>query len=48
MTILYAGAAVAGLARGGIYAIPWNNYTFVADVDEILTGNRREGSLPGL
>lgn len=47
MVLLYAGAAVAGLARGGIYAIPWNNYTFVADVDEILTCNRREGIFAG-
>jgi oligogalacturonide transporter len=47
MTLLYVGAAVAGLARGGIYAIPWNNYTFVADVDEILTCRRREGIFAG-
>ncbi|WP_312132975.1 MFS transporter, partial [Leclercia sp.] len=47
MVLLYAGAAIAGLARGGIYAIPWNNYTFVADVDEILTCQRREGIFAG-
>ena len=47
MALLYIGAVIAGLARGGIYAIPWNNYTFVADVDEILTCNRREGIFAG-
>lgn len=47
MAMLYLAAGIAGLARGGIYAIPWNNYTFVADVDEILTCNRREGIFAG-
>ena len=47
MSMLYLAAGVAGLARGGIYSIPWNNYTFVADVDEILTCNRREGIFAG-
>ncbi|WP_436856493.1 MFS transporter [Citrobacter tructae] len=47
VAMLYLAAGVAGLARGGIYAIPWNNYTFVADVDEILTCNRREGIFAG-
>ncbi|POT59656.1 MFS transporter [Citrobacter amalonaticus] len=47
IVLLYLAAGIAGLARGGIYAIPWNNYTFVADVDEILTCNRREGIFAG-
>lgn len=47
IALLYLAAAIAGLARGGIYAIPWNNYTFVADVDEILTCSRREGIFAG-
>lgn len=47
MAMLYLAAGIAGLARGGIYSIPWNNYTFVADVDEILTCNRREGIFAG-
>lgn len=47
MALLYLAAGIAGLARGGIYSIPWNNYTFVADVDEILTCNRREGIFAG-
>jgi oligogalacturonide transporter len=45
--VLYVVSAVAGLGRGGINCIPWNNYTFVPDVDEIVTGDRREGVFAG-
>ncbi|GMA97355.1 MFS transporter [Pelosinus sp. IPA-1] len=44
---LYVVSAVAGLGRGGINFIPWNNYTFVPDVDEIVSGDRREGVFAG-
>jgi oligogalacturonide transporter len=44
---LYLVSAVAGLGRGGINYIPWNNYTFVPDVDEIVSGDRREGVFAG-
>ncbi|AJQ29674.1 hypothetical protein JBW_04343 [Pelosinus fermentans JBW45] len=44
---LYVVSAVAGLGRGGINFIPWNNYTFVPDVDEIVSGGRREGVFAG-
>jgi oligogalacturonide transporter len=44
---LYVVSAVAGLGRGGINYIPWNNYTFVPDVDEIVSGDRREGVFAG-
>lgn len=47
MFVLYLGSAVAGLARGGMYSIPWNTYTFIADVDEVLTQQRREGIFAG-
>ncbi|VBB09870.1 mfs/sugar transport protein [Lucifera butyrica] len=47
MLALYAVSAVAGLGRGGINFIPWNNYTFVPDVDEIISGTRREGVFAG-
>ncbi|MFV0574507.1 MAG: MFS transporter [Vibrio sp.] len=47
MFILYSAAVVAGLARGGMYSIPWNTYTFVADIDEVLTRQRREGIFAG-
>ncbi len=30
-----------------IYYIPWTVYTFLADVDEVLTGRRREGIYAG-
>ncbi|MCO6545471.1 MAG: MFS transporter [Gilliamella sp.] len=32
-----------GLETGRIYYIPWRVYTFLADIDEVLTGRRREG-----
>lgn len=44
---LYVVSAIAGLGRGGINFIPWNNYTFVPDVDEIVSGDRREGVFAG-
>lgn len=44
---LYIVSAIAGLGRGGINFIPWNNYTFVPDVDEIVSGARREGVFAG-
>jgi len=47
MIALYVVSAVAGLGRGGLNYIPWNNYTFVPDVDEIVSGDRREGVFAG-
>lgn len=47
MIALYIVTAVAGLGRGGINYVPWNNYTFVPDVDEIVSGDRREGIFAG-
>lgn len=29
----------------GINYVPWNTYTYIADVDEVITGQRREGDL---
>lgn len=34
--------------RGGINYIPWNTYTYMADVDEAITGLRREGIFAGV
>ena len=46
-TVLMFGITVLfGLGTGGVYYIPWTVYTFLADVDEIYTGRRREGSMP--
>lgn len=44
---LFAITIVFGLSTGGIYYIPWTVYTFLADVDEVLTGRRREGIYAG-
>jgi oligogalacturonide transporter len=38
----------AGLGRGGLNYIPWNLYNYMADVDEIVTGKRREGIFAGV
>ena len=35
---------VFGLGTGAVYYIPWQAYLFVADVDEVVTGRRREGN----
>ncbi|MFC7395091.1 MFS transporter [Scopulibacillus cellulosilyticus] len=48
MMLLTVMIGIAGLGRGGLNYIPWNNYTFVPDVDEILTGQRREGVFAGM
>jgi oligogalacturonide transporter len=40
--------AIAGLGRGGLNYIPWSNYNYMADVDEIVTGERREGVFAGV
>ncbi|WP_315073616.1 MFS transporter [uncultured Clostridium sp.] len=47
LVALYIVSAVAGLGRGGINFVPWNNYTFVPDVDEIVSADRREGVFAG-
>lgn len=47
MVALYVVTAIAGLGRGGINYVPWNNYTFVPDVDEIVSADRREGVFAG-
>jgi len=45
---LYAPVIVAGLGRGGLNYIPWNTYNYMADVDEIVSGRRREGAFAGV
>lgn len=45
---IIGGAMVLGIARGGTYMIPWNVYVFLPDVDEALTGRRREGIYAGV
>ncbi|WP_440903383.1 MFS transporter [Catenovulum sp. SX2] len=38
----------AGIGRGILNYIPWNTYNYMADVDQIVTGLRREGSFAGV
>lgn len=46
--LLFAITTFFGLGTGGIYYIPWTVYTFLADVDEAVTGRRREGLYAGV
>lgn len=48
MSLLLVISALAGLGRGGINYVPWNTYTYIADVDEVITGQRREGIFAGI
>lgn len=45
---LFILSGVAGIGRGGINYIPWNIYTYIADVDEAITSQRREGIFAGI
>ncbi|WHP30885.1 MFS transporter [Trabulsiella odontotermitis] len=37
-----------GAARSGLYYIPWNIYSFIPDIDEMVTQQRREGIFAGV
>jgi oligogalacturonide transporter len=39
---------VAGLGRGALNYIPWSIYNYMPDVDEIVSGRRREGAFAGV
>jgi oligogalacturonide transporter len=39
---------IAGLGRGALNYIPWSIYNYMPDVDEIVTGRRREGAFAGV
>jgi oligogalacturonide transporter len=41
-------AVIAGLGRGALNYIPWSVYNYMPDVDEIVTGRRREGAFAGV
>ncbi|WP_342046280.1 MFS transporter [Bacillus sp. OTU530] len=48
LTWLIIGITVLfGIGTGGVYYIPWSVYTFMADVDEVVTNRRREGVYAG-
>ena len=36
------------MARSGLYYIPWNIYSFIPDIDEMVTQQRREGIFAGV
>ncbi|MDR3242293.1 MAG: MFS transporter [Lactobacillaceae bacterium] len=36
-----------GIGTGGVYYVPWSTYTFMADIDEALTGRHRAGVYAG-
>jgi oligogalacturonide transporter len=46
--LIWAPIVLAGLGRGALNYIPWATYNYMADVDEIVTGQRREGSFAGV
>jgi oligogalacturonide transporter len=46
--MIWLPIALAGLGRGALNYIPWATYNYMADVDEIVTGRRREGSFAGV
>lgn len=47
-TVIMIGITVIfGFGTGGVYYIPWSVYTFLADIDEVYTGRRREGIYAG-
>lgn len=48
-TLLFSAVFVLfGLAKAGLYYIPWNIYSFIPDVDELVTRQRREGIFAGV
>ncbi|MBC9031880.1 MFS transporter [Sphingomonas sp. JC676] len=46
--LIWVPIILAGLGRGALNYIPWATYNYMADVDEIVTGQRREGSFAGV
>ncbi|MBC1435587.1 MFS transporter [Paenilisteria rocourtiae] len=48
LLMLYLVSILMGIGRSGTFYVPWNIYSFVADVDQMLTGKRREGIFAGV
>ena len=46
--VLCLPIVLCGLGRGALNYIPWATYNYMADVDEIVTGRRREGTFAGV
>ncbi len=45
---LFAPIILAGLGRGTLNFVPWGVYNYLPDVDEAVTGQRREGIFAGV
>lgn len=46
--LVLVAAMLMGIGRSGSYYVCWNIYSFIPDVDEMLTGKRREGIFAGV
>ncbi|MBI3368787.1 MAG: MFS transporter [Burkholderiales bacterium] len=45
---LFVPIALAGLGRGTLNFVPWSVYNYLPDIDEAVTGQRREGIFAGV
>jgi oligogalacturonide transporter len=45
---LFVPIVLAGLGRGTLNFVPWSVYNYLPDVDEAVTGERREGIFAGV
>lgn len=45
---LFAPILLAGLGRGTLNFVPWSVYNYLPDIDEAVTGERREGIFAGV
>ena len=45
---LFVPIVLAGLGRGTLNFVPWSVYNYLPDVDEAVTGQRREGIFAGV
>jgi oligogalacturonide transporter len=45
---LFVPVALAGLGRGTLNFVPWSVYNYLPDIDEAVTGQRREGIFAGV
>lgn len=46
--LVLVAALFMGVGRSGSYYVCWNVYSFIPDIDEMLTGKRREGIFAGV
>ena len=45
---LFVPVILAGLGRGTLNLVPWSVYNYMPDIDEAVTGQRREGIFAGV